>query len=1183
MATASFVSVNQSLLYIPDDAKATSARVGFLLPADVHNPPQRIALENSLLEYPEGVYLFFAALPYDAINPALLANFIQAVYTYLDDLMLPGVRFVWLTNPQDFSAGLIGTPLQVVMQGNYAVTLRAIALPLAPNLSLRISGGTQIAADPDGTKLLGSATDPAPLAVIVTPQGSQPQMVLPLRDNMLTIAMTGNSVLEGCLGLGLLVDGDGLTALDIGLRYFTPDLNLDTPGYIQSFRYPLFNPAPGNTVALSATLDPLAPLDPTRSSFDFVPGQTIPSFFCSVLDGPVTLEPQSSAQLVFAVKLAGQTIAAAPGGAAAPEPYYLTPQGEFNFTITDAQAQVTEDSPALLNCLACGFSGIEYVSLPQGTGTMIFRAGQSAFSPSQMRSSTIAPFEQTVLYQGLTDAATTSWAYIRSNETIASYYAQPDGSILHQPQASNPSISPAFLTYLPLLAGTLPHTISPAQVFPLVPYKGITADPLVTTLEPFAQLEKQVLNPIRRNLIYEINSRLDRRLIPTAQESKQGTTPQGLLLTLEDTQWSRLLLAQTTDSAQTVIPLQLNNIRGALQAGLQANQAFMVVSSPTRFLADSDIPNYRITIQTKTDLAQSQDPVVPAAIIDAVWNNMKNVLYTSLADFQQALKPILGTDYPTYVEIITRVAAVFTISIQQWAFDLSPYFWSNFNTILIFKFANNRLQDLVQDTSSWVQGPALNDDIISTQQQLQAFIDDALANQSTEMDYFKTTVLSDPSWNGILALRCRIPLSALPAQVEGLAAGINVNQFFAHHVGITVTPINASNGSFTVNDSSLFGLINYNDPSDIADQSVDYNFKVLNLRVLFENSGVGSFSSQIVLLINKLFLEPVTLKNTSAGGSITLNGVYQQHNDQGSYVFTSQDETVFQVNSQVLDSVEIQKAAFLTLIPPAGVQEGTNVQTRFVFWGNLQFKALAGFDLFSFGSTNDASGGLSYANLAVEMAFPADLPSHKTFAFDAEQVTFDISTSIARPESLYKHFPLKLSGLVQADQEVTPANLGYMPVNGPLIGSQLAPPWYGLLYELNLGSPGALASQVGFTATLLTAWKPNPSNYTIFIGLRIPGVSGGKREISIEGIIKITFGDVRFVVNAPSYILQIRAIALNILSLSFPPGQTDMILFGNPNEQDSSTLGWYAAYKKANQGSPPPARQIRASQRHKGT
>lgn len=1164
MVVASFVSVDQSLLYIPDNAKATSARVGFLFPAGFPNPPQSVALEDSLLKYPQGVYLFFAALPYDATNPDLLKRFIQAVHTYLNDLMLPGVRFVWLTNPQDFSTGLVGTPLQVTMQGNYAVTRRATALQLAPNINLRISGGTQIVADSDGTKLVGIATAAAPLAIIVTPQGSQPQTVLPLQDNMLTIAMLGNSVSAGCFGLGLPVDGEGLTALDIGLRYFTPDLNLDTPGYVQSFRYPLFNPAPGSTVVLIALLDPLAPLDATRTYFGFAAGQTIPSFFSSVLDSPITLEPQSSAQLVFTVKLTAQSISSA--GGAVPEPYYLTPQGDFNFTIADATAQRTEGPPDLLNCLACGFSGIEYFSLPQGVGAITFHAGQPAFCPSQVKSGNGATSEPTVLYQGLTNAATTSWAYIRSSEPTASYYAQPDGSVLHQANLSDSAAAPDFLTYLPVLAGSLPHTTSPDRVFPIVPYKGITVDPLVTTLEPFAQLEKQVLNPARRNLIYEINPQFSRQSIQANQGNGQGTTPQGLLLTLEDTQWASLLLAQTTDPAQNVVPLQLNNVRGPLRAALQSNQLFMVVSSPGRLLANSDIPHYRITVQSKTDLEQSQDPVVPPAIIAAVWNSMKNVLYTSLADFQNALKPILGADYATYVSIMTQVAAVFTIYIQQWAFDLSPYFWSNFNTILIFKFTNSRLQDLVQDSSSWVQGQALNDDVTSIQQQLQAFIADALADTSPDMEYFKTTVLSDPSWNGLLALRCRIPLSALPAQVEGLAAGINVNQFFAHHVGITITPIGASNGKFTVNSSSLFGLIRYSDPTVPTDQSADYNFKVLNLNVLFENSGIGRFSSQIALLINKLFLEPVTLKNTGASGFITLNGVYQQHNDQGSYIFASQGNTVFQVNSQVLDSVEINRAEFLTIIPPAGLQTGEKVQTRFVLWGNLQFKALPGFDLFSFGCVGSATGGLSYAHLAIDMEFPPDLPTQKIFTFDAEQITFDVSTSVARSESFYNHFPLKLSGLVQAGQEVTPANLGYMPVNAPLIGSQLMPPWYGLQYELNLGSPGALASQAGFVASLLTAWAPNPSNYTIFIGLRMPGVSGGKREISIEGIIKISFGDVRFVVNAPSYILQLRNIALNLLSLSFPPGQTDIILFGNPDEQDNTTLGWYAAYKKSNQG-----------------
>jgi hypothetical protein len=76
-------------------------------------------------------------------------------------------------------------------------------------------------------------------------------------------------------------------------------------------------------------------------------------------------------------------------------------------------------------------------------------------------------------------------------------------------------------------------------------------------------------------------------------------------------------------------------------------------------------------------------------------------------------------------------------------------------------------------------------------------------------------------------------------------------------------------------------------------------------------------------------------------------------------------------------------------------------------------------------------------------------------------------------------------------------------------------------------------------------------------------VSGGQRAISLEGVLSLAFGDVMFLVQAPTYILQFSNIALKFLSLTFPPnGQINMVMFGNPNAETSGALGWYAAYVK---------------------
>jgi hypothetical protein len=118
---------------------------------------------------------------------------------------------------------------------------------------------------------------------------------------------------------------------------------------------------------------------------------------------------------------------------------------------------------------------------------------------------------------------------------------------------------------------------------------------------------------------------------------------------------------------------------------------------------------------------------------------------------------------------------------------------------------------------------------------------------------------------------------------------------------------------------------------------------------------------------------------------------------------------------------------------------------------------------------------------------------------------------------------------------------------------------------------GALAPKESFTATLLVAWSPedspdqgssgsNPS-YPIAMAIKLP-FTGGKKELSLQGILKLAIGAIALSKPEDSYILTFKKIALKLFILSLPPnGSTDMYLFGNPNAKNP-TLAWYAAYQK---------------------
>jgi hypothetical protein len=142
-----------------------------------------------------------------------------------------------------------------------------------------------------------------------------------------------------------------------------------------------------------------------------------------------------------------------------------------------------------------------------------------------------------------------------------------------------------------------------------------------------------------------------------------------------------------------------------------------------------------------------------------------------------------------------------------------------------------------------------------------------------------------------------------------------------------------------------------------------------------------------------------------------------------------------------------------------------------------------------------------------------------------------------------------------------------MGVQTPLSQSALAYPWFSLDYNLNLGTPGSLAAAAGFVATLTVAWSPaQGSNYRVFVGLKLPGSSGAKRSIPIEGLFDITFKSLQIVSPAPdTFVLVLYGIGFSFLSFTFPPtGQVNFALFGDPSAQGKgdTSLGWYAAYAK---------------------
>lgn len=1159
-----------SLLYVPADRPADGVVTGFLFPTG-STPPPTIGLSDALAA--DGWFVVAGPVP-DAAVPAFAA----AAQTWFASTARSGAVLSWFTNATSPGTGLAGWTIFAGPAGSRSALTGTASIQFG-NFAISLPLGTQLAASTDGTALAFTAAT-SPVAFAVTPFGGRTPVTFPI-TGPLSLNLAGDAVTAGCAAFGFTANAAGLDSLDVGLRSYSAP---PTGGYAQTARHRPFDFSQGN-VTLAATLDPLAPADHTRSLFTLPGATSVPSFYRSAAGPAFEASFGSDFRLVLTPRLTGVDAQGNPvqiGGAV----YTIVPSGTVALSLPTGSATAVGSAANLAPTLMGGLSPVEYFGA--STNTLVFVPDQPAFAP------TLHPADgnQGRVFGALTSAATTAWASLVAPSEGTAYYSQPDQAVLHQGDTSGSS----FLSYLPLQISALPEGATAA--FPLLPY-GSVASGAGFSLDDLGQFERQAWSPMRLATLKPTQSSAEAAASAYAPQPPPGnvpnppfgTTRQGLLLQFDNQgDWADLTLAMSSPPPPS--PRQpgliLESVKGALQAALQTNELFLVISSGDMLLADSDMA-YELS-KERVDLLASKisDTACQQWLQSLVANGA--VAYANLAALQAA---VLASQAPPtmaqYFDVVRTYAGDFSLFAagaageDAWEFDLSPWRWAEHRTILIFKFCNKTLAQAAADTSQWSGASDFNASPDATVQQIAQIIADARARQKTDsdLDYFVQTVLDDPSWSGIVALNALVPLSGLPEQMRALAAGIDPAAFQAHHVGVSVTPVTPGATTFTATPSSIFGLIDYEDNAPLASSDA-YAFKVNTLKVLIANSQVAGFSSHVELLVNKLFGEPAT-QIGAPDNNLGFDGYYQKTGDTsgsgsevGTYRFVTAGPTAYAVSSAVLDQVAISGATFVTL--PGTTDDNPIVNATFQLNGAIAFLPQKGFDLFSYGpeqATQTIEQGLSYRSLSIDMSFDEATPYYRTFAFDAAALVVDPATSVARSASLASHFPMKLTGLVQGLGTVTPDSLGFMPVDMPIQGAKLSPPWFGLRFDLDLGTPGALAAATGFSAGLLLAWAPNPSGASVYAGLSLPGVSGGQRAISIEGVLSLAFGGVSFVVAPPTYLIQLSNIALKFLSVSFPPnGQVNMTLFGNPAQQTSGALGWFAAYLKNGAGGgtkPPPS------------
>jgi hypothetical protein len=1202
---AFFAKTLNSQLYVAPSTDNDKGFAAFLLPAPPASPADGYDISQALTDVTLGGTFILSAY-----NPLMdTEQQTTELVNQLMQMMNQGRFIYWIADFNDLSAA--NNTMFVGIDGDGATINSGTTISLITGISLQIPSGITLTAA-DNAITVGSNDNNGPKITFV---GSQAPMYS--AATMGSFPLSGGY--RGCLSFAMDIDRQSLSkGFSWGFQMLLPlvgDVNQTAvPEYYALAQDS--DPDMLHAIGFNITIDPT---DVFNLAYDIVnqPGVTISKQYNSRRTVfAFTGQNRDQSQTIITSNYfttRGQNIQFIPSqsnnnGLQARlvfnqgEQYtneqrgHLAPEGDFVFLIADATSGATYP-------LQCGLQGTEFFNVQSqangNSGDYIrFISNQPAYAPVYplpLSSPVTAPVD--VDAPLLDTIYRTSWCTIVNAATnaVPSYVAQPKGSALY---------GASIGSNLPKLIGhstpNFSYTANDVVLFPMLPYTVLSANSnsgKSFTISQIEDFEKLFVSSIRKKNINGIliqsqkNARAN--LLKAGVNADTATTvstPSGLIAGLSSANnsnpvWNAIYLAQNQPKpGADFTKMYFSNPDDALVQAFQTSDLFLVIAN---------------------------DLNIGAAVNDSAADN----------DIAQFFNNMFIGDWTMQANTGTQNR------------------YNDYNNIIIVKGTKGKLYDpndsgnsLIANWQKWTArdtfaSPATLDSegnlsepdpsqLVILSQWMQSYFEDA-ANQ-TDTAYFGNfnAIAQDPNWTGILILGMNI--SGLPTNLNGILSGVRYPALFrAHHFGINITPVKqGDNGPVVNTSSSLFGLIYYNDPDFIAAQDPQpiepnltntYDFVLLNLKVLFENTAVSSFQSYAQLTTNNYFGSSVD--HMGAGGNtfntMILKGALQFKGAEAIYSLGTNSVNTFYFNSPVVNKIEISNASFSTV----GTDEKGMLVSRFSISGFWDFKKLMMpsdpdattvsndqspltddptppkyFDVFSFGNdgTDDnLRKGLIFNNLIIQMVSPQYVPGStepldKVMTFDTSVMTFDQARSTPRPDSIYVNFALNLQNIVQGTKDTTPSGKDYLTVITDLkVGSIEGTPWVGLSYQLNMGTPGALAGNVGLTSTLLTAWDPTANDEEnaappISVGIKLPGTGGGAKLISLQSVLKLSIGQIRLAVDyttpdKPAFLMMFTEIALKFLGLlKIPPnGSSLFYLFGNPqSDGKASGLGWYAMYKK---------------------
>jgi hypothetical protein len=1162
-----FEQVFSSALFVMPRGGGDVGWCAYLLGAGEPPPGQPISIAQSFASF-QGSYLFALRDP-AFTDPAQVVAFIAKVRERLAACFGTSRACLWILDPTvpafgpcgaagfRFGSSISGTVVQsdfnnpIGAQITFAIRQGAALQSTATGLQIGSLSGTSVT----------FVTNPINIAPLVTP-------------SIAALPFVGQY--SGCFTLaGTLSVTNTLMSFNLGVLYS----HGTAQGADLAQIYPvLVTNRSGPELAYIGAIDPLDPLNASPTTVDTSSG-LLRTLLAPTTSGGVA--PAVASWLRTGSNRAIQMIACGsgtaatgpaafdgawvfehvPGGSA--RQLYMTFAGDYALQVDGAPLGGSGAGATFE--LLCGLFGGE---------SMSFRAyatdapyDRLRFTPRRPAHAPIFPFARVSLENPrtggidtrLTDAYRTSWATIANGAGgDARYLAQPESSPLFASSGAvvdGTSVLDVFATGTRLVD-------EPGFAVPLAAYAGIGAQggPAFPTTE-LGAFESQIIAPTRKGLVARsvapLLGAMKQARLPGATATP-ATTPQGLLAAVAQgaagADYVKVTLARSISSRGTA-DMAFENLTLPLQTLFQTNQLFAVIVNPRHLGSLSG------------GAAAPGEPAFQNRVTIADWE--------MAADVGDG---VMATDY---------------------------------RNVMIFKFGDGTVLERVANPDKWVQAedfsiaegggdPDLS--LTGLSAWLQRFLDAAIAEAVIRNnDLYKpfAAIVSDPSWNGVLVLRAGV--ERFPDQIRGLAAGVDPTQFEAHHFGVTVSRVRVAGTDITLDGpSSMFGLIDYQYPlyrqNLAAGGNPDlplvipaqgaYGFTVLQLQALFRNTALVDFRSRVQLTVNELFGSRVTEAMSAAGqgvaNGVVLQGSYQTQGSTSTYVFEQSRATIFTLDSNVFQAVALTRVQFNTLSADTG-GASPSVVSRFLIWGSFNFsqlvdKASEPYDVLSFGTRPDAPAaqrgvGLSFNNLQIVMSSPVDTPNAVSFAFGAGSLGYNISASVARDGSLFSSFALQLDSFIASSGDKRPSELGYLSVGTRASLATISGPWFGVVYKVTMGTPGALASGAGFESRLLLAWSPQSkaraTSTSVFVGLQLPGAAPGAKLLSLQGVLKVAVSSIQLtydpVAGTPgvkAFNLRLGNVGLKLLGIvKLPPGATiNFFLFGDPG--GTGSLGWYAAYVK---------------------